>query len=220
MLPALANYFGITVDELLGMEQVASAAEYDSINVRWMDNRAAGKHIENVLLMREALKRYPNDALLLVQLSSSLERLEGTEDEKKAWLRESILLQEQILRGPDSQVRSATLYNICFAYEKIGEHEKAIAIAKKLPNLFKARENAFVSLLNGEEKRNAALCALAPLAHVIAHHLTALAETEKKEHYKEKIQMIYEILFDEYSLEEVTALWSRSEQAQNSCIPT
>ena len=80
-LPALARYFEISVDELLGMDEMKAREQYDRINQLWLENRHAGRHAENVCLMREALKNYPNDALLLVQLSSSLERLEGTEEE-------------------------------------------------------------------------------------------------------------------------------------------
>lgn len=180
LLPALASYFQSTTDELLGVNELASEEIYNQINREWAENRLAGRHAENVALMREALKRFPNDALLLVQLSSSLERLDGTDAEKRDYLRQSIAVQEQILRyGEDSEVRSATLFNICFAYMKNGEPEKAIEQAKKLPNLYKARENALVSLLpDGEEKTEVAKAALEPLKWVIRLHLNALGKAE------------------------------------------
>lgn len=190
MLPAIANYFGITVDELLGMNELASAANYDDINHSWAENNRSGEHRANVALMREALGTYPNDALLLVQLSTSLEKLDGSEAERRANLRESIAVQEQILRyGEDSEVRSATMFNICFAYRKNGEHDKALAQARKLPNLYKARENALVYLLDGEEKREIAHDALEPLAWALAHHLRALGE-------EKKVGLIFDLLFE------------------------
>ncbi|MBO5218271.1 MAG: helix-turn-helix transcriptional regulator, partial [Clostridia bacterium] len=76
LLPAIANYFGVTVDALIGMEDVASAAQYETYNRRWTENRIARLHAANVALMKEALAIFPNDALLLVQLSASLERLD------------------------------------------------------------------------------------------------------------------------------------------------
>lgn len=189
MLPAIANYFGITVDELLGMNELTSADHYAEINRRWAENNRDGEHRANVALMREALGTYPNDALLLVQLSTSLEKIDGSEAERRANLRESIAVQEQILRyGEDSEVRGATMFNICFAYRKNGEHNKALAQARKLPNLYKARENALVYLLEGEEKREAAHGALEPLAWALAHHLRALGEGEK-------VGAIFDILF-------------------------
>lgn len=196
MLPALANYFGISVDELLGMNEIEKNDRYKEINKVWADNNKKGLHSENVSLMRQSLKTFPNNALLLVQLSTSLEKLDGTKDEKNRYLRESIAVQEQILRyGEDSEVRGATLYNICFAYWKIGEYDKALEHAKKLPNLYKARENALVYFLKGEEKHKTAKEALTPLAWVIAHHLTALYETENNPIYLNKASQILDILF-------------------------
>lgn len=189
MLPALANYFGTSVDELLGMNELVREETYARINAEWADSNRTGNHRENMLLMRDALKQFPNDALLLVQLSTSLEKLDGSEAEKREYLRQSIAVQEQILRyGEDSEVRNATQFNICFAYMKNGEPEKAIAQAKKLPNLYKTRENALVSLLpDGEEKTQAAQEALKPLKWAIRLHLNALEKGEIAERIIEMI---------------------------------
>lgn len=197
MLPPLANYFGVSVDELMGMSERARSEKYDDINRRWTENNQSGLHQDNVVLMRKALRIFPNDALLLVQLSTSLEKLDGTEEERAQYLRESIAVQEQILRyGEDSEVRGATLFNLCFAYWKNGEQDKALEQARRLPNLYKARENALVYFLQGEEKRQAAKEALTPLAWVILHHLSALAQTEDEPAYLEKAEQILDILFD------------------------
>lgn len=198
MLPALARYLQISVDELLGMNQIKKENNYNEINLLWAENNAAGRNQENVALMRQSLKEFPNDAILLVQLSTSLEKLDGTAEEKLAHLKESIAVQEQILRyGEDSAVRSATLFNICFAYWKAGDREKALEQAEKLPNLYKTRENALVYFLEGEEKRQAAREALTPLAWAIRHQLTALYETENDPIYLDKASEISAILFDE-----------------------
>lgn len=146
--------------------------------------------------MRQSLKTFPSDSLLLVQLSTSLEKLDGTNEEKLQHLRESIAVQEQIIRyGQDSEVRGATLYNICFAYWKVGEYNKALEQAKKLPNLYKARENALVCFLHGKEKHKVAREALTSIAWVTAHHMTALYETENDPTYLTKAEKILDILF-------------------------
>lgn len=201
MLPSIANYFGITVDELIGMNELASKARYEEINALWLETHQKAKadsddalHRKNIELMRSALKTYPGDQLLLVQLSSSLERLSGTAEEKLENLRASVLLQEEILRGEDSEVRSATLYNICFAYRELGLEEKALAAAEKLPNLYKARENALVRLWGGEDKNRCARSALEALDVVLGLHLRALAETEENGEYLEKYEAVSRIL--------------------------
>ena len=196
MLPALANYFGISVDELLGTSEIEKRERYDEINRTWAENNKQKRNAENVALMRQSLKAFPNDALLLVQLSTSLEKLDGTPEEKRRHLLESIAVQEQILRyGEDSEVRGATMYNICHAYWKAGERDKALAQAQKLPNLYKARENALVYFLEGEEKRQVAKEAITPLAWAIVHHLSALAETEDDPRYQQRALSILKILW-------------------------
>ena len=198
VLPALANYFGITVDELLGVSEQDKRSMYNEANEKWMYNNRNGFHKENVELMRSMLKGFPNDALLLVQLSTSLEKLDGTEKEKEGYLRESIAVQEQIIRYcDDCEVRSATLYNICFAYWKTGDKERAVEQAKKLPNLYKSRENALVYFLTGEERRQVSKSALQPLAWAITKHLNALSETENNPAYREKAEIITELLLRE-----------------------
>ncbi len=197
MLPSLANYFDITVDELIGMGEIVKTPKYTEWNCLWRENNEKKLHRDNVLLMIKVLKLFPNDGLLLVQLSTSLEKLDGTEEEKVQNLMESIALQEQILRyGEDSEVRGATLYNICFAYWKNGEREKALECARKLPNLYKARENALVHFLEGEEKHDVTKNALVPLAMSVTEHLSALAQTEENPVYYEKAEQILDLLFD------------------------
>lgn len=197
MLPLLANYFGVTVDHLIGADFAVNAEKYRRINDEWSANHKAGLNKENITLMRNALKNYPNDALLLVQLSTSLDKADGTDAEKAMYLKESIALQEQIIRyADDCEVRGATLLNICFSYRKNGELDKAIEQAKKLPNLYKGRENALIYFLSGDEKNAAARGALQPLAWSIAHHLTALAETEGSSEYIEKAKRILDILLE------------------------
>lgn len=197
MLPVLATYFGITVDELLGMDEITSKQKFDDLNAKWEENRKAGKHRENVKLMRKALKDYPDNALLLVQLSSSLERLDGTDAEKSAYLQESIDVQEHILRYcDDSEVRGAVLFNIADAYQRQGNMKKAKEYAQKLPNFYKTRENALVAILEDDnEKHSIASEAIERIVWSLARQLSVLAKTENDKEYYQKIIRIIDILY-------------------------
>jgi len=195
LLPALANYFGVTTDELLGMNELSAQEWYEEVNANWEVNRRAGRHERNVALMKEALRTFPNDALLLVQLSASLERMDGSAEEKRAYLKESVAVQEQILRyGEDSEVRGATMFNLCHSYWRLGEREKAIEQARKLPNLYKARENALVYFLEGEDRAEVSRSALEPLKWAVKMHLNVLAEEEGKPEWREKAEKIDRLL--------------------------
>lgn len=198
LLPAIARYFGVTVDQLLGADEIAARQRYEEINRTWTENRSAGRHEENVRLMKEALRSFPNDSLLLVQLAASLHRLSDTAEDKQRYILEAVAAEEQILTyGADSEVRGAVMYNICFSYDKLGWREKAIEQAQKLPNLYKARENALVYFLEGEEKRKVSRSALEPLAWAVKKHLYALAETEGNEAWGTKADAIVKMLTEE-----------------------
>ncbi len=88
------------------------------------------------------------------------------------------------------------MYNICFAYLKNGEREKALEQAKKLPNLYKGRENALVCILDGEDKRNTALEALTALAWSISHQMNALAQATQDESFTSKAKQLLGILYE------------------------
>lgn len=215
MLPALANYLEITVDELIGMDEIAASGKQNAMNRTWEENRQKGKHQENVTLMKDALKTYPNNARFLVQLSSSLERLEGTAAEKHEYLRQSIEVQEQIIHySPDSEIRGAVLFNISDAYHRYGNDDKALEYAYKLPNLYKTRENALVHILKDQiEKRKVAESAIEPLTWSLALHLQALSETNKTQKYTAKIEKILDILFEGNENDFVKSIRAKVENA-------
>ena len=208
MLPALANYFGVTVDELIGMNEIAAKENFDEINRKWEENRKAGHHSKNVKLMKDALKIYPNNALLLVQLSASLERLAGTETEKALHLQDSINVHEQILRYcDDSEVRGAVLFNISDAYRRQGDNKKAEEYARKLPNFYKTRENALTAILSDDnEKHNIATEAIERIIWSLSRQLTVLAEIENNISYYSKIIQIINVVCDGNESELITSV--------------
>ena len=189
ILPALARYFEISLDDLFGMNRGPMAERFREINRTWEENNRAGFHVKNVALMESALREYPNNELLLVQLSTSLEKLEGTEAEKQENLRRSIAVQEQILiYGKDPEVVNATRFNICFAYRKVGETQKAIEQAKKLPNLYKTRENALAYFLEGPERTALSREALTALYWSLQLHLGNLGQSRKAEQIRKILE--------------------------------
>lgn len=198
MLPVLARYFNITIDELLGMNDSDKVKTLYQINCKWEENNKNSFHYENIELMRSALKKFPNDARLMVQLSTSLQKMDGTDMQKKRYLQESIALEEQILKyTDDAEVQGATRFNICFSYWKNGDYEKAIEQARRLPNLYKTQENALVYFLEGEEKLKVSKEALEALIWSLSLHISVLTETEKKDARLRKLTRALDILLEE-----------------------
>ena len=189
-LPVLANFFNVTIDELLGMDEIRSAERLNNIHAQWKENNANGKNTENILLMRETLRAYPNDYLCMVQLVTSLEKCETTPEETAKNRAEAIELSERIIEHcPDTEIRNAVLFNICHSYWKSGDTEKAVKRARQLPTIYKTQENALVLFLEGEERISVGQQAI--VAIIVSLFQQALAMTETK-HYssEEKITVL------------------------------
>ena len=209
-LPVLACFFRIAIDELIGMDRIHTQTKLDEINMQWEKNNIAGFHKQNVALMREALRLFPDDALLLVQLSTSLEKTGETDEERAAYLMESIEAQERILALGDSEVRNATQFNICHSYWKHGDRARAIAQAEKLPNLYKCRENVLASFLDGEKQLQISHAAYERIAWVLFHHLYTSAKnmclnTDERVKCLNKLKEMLACLFDEEIPEQIAA---------------
>lgn len=179
LLPALARLYRTSTDALLGVAGEDVQAEYRRMNRLWQSHNDAGRHQDGAALMREGLRHFPGDALLMVQLSTSLDKMEGSQEERMARLAESIRIQEEILRldrNPD--VTQAVRFNLCFSLRKAGRLQEAIERARCLPTLWKTRENALAYFTEGEERRQIACSALEALTWSAALHLSALGRQE------------------------------------------
>ena len=177
-LPVLANFFNVTIDELVGMDEIRSEERLNKIHTQWKENNANGKNAENILLMRETLKAYPNDCLCMVQLVTSLEKCKTTSEETARNRAEAIELSERIIEHcPDTEIRNAVLFNICHSYWKSGDTEKAIKRARQLPTIYKTQENALVLFLKGQERISVGQQAVVAIIVSLFQQVLAMTDT-------------------------------------------
>ena len=107
MLPVIARFFEVSVDELLGINESSSREIQDKILKEWEIDNAAGKNRENVQRMKDALKKYPANYEMMVKLVTSLEKYQGTKDETETYRREAIEISERIIKHcPDAKLRN------------------------------------------------------------------------------------------------------------------
>ena len=72
VLPVIAGYFDVTVDELLGVDVEKKEEEIKKILDEVQKLKHVGKSYEASCLLREKVKEYPNSAELLSNLASAL----------------------------------------------------------------------------------------------------------------------------------------------------
>ncbi len=148
-IPVLCHVFNVTADELLGIDREKEEAEIKRINAEanlLMDRGHLAK-AEKMLL--DAHKRYPNSYELMVSLMNlyfNLSLMEGDSAENKnkeeKYLHKCIHYAQKILEGcKDEESRASANQILCFSYDRLGENEKAIEIARRMPTMSVCRES-------------------------------------------------------------------------------
>lgn len=156
-LPVLCNFFEVTADELLEIDVFNKAAELDKIADEYMALGKNGKTKEALLLLKESLKRFPNNAWLMGMIIGESTIFMNTQDcdkdEKERMNEECRGYSEHILEHSlEDEQRYTAIKFLCFYYKEKGEMEKAWEYASKLPYLFDSREFVVTELYNGSEK--------------------------------------------------------------------
>lgn len=199
ILPVIANFFDVTLDELVGMNEIKNSVKRNDIMQKSRELMSVGKIGEVLSLLREGLKMFPNDYDILADLACYLDGFGETDEERKKNRDEAIKISDRILEFCiDSKIRSNVQANMCFTLWRNGEKERAIENAKKLPNIYKTSEMTLNSFLSGDEKVEACQNTIQELCWAFWSQTKQLAETEHYS-YEEKIKL-YEKAIGFYNL--------------------
>lgn len=167
-LPALANFFDVTTDHLLGVDIKRKEEEIVKILRHIQKYQEQGDQESTANYLREQLKIYPNEPVLLSNLASALQyyyfyqRKADTEELKKEKSDEIIALCERALKyykpTEDTSFPKQLLITQYIYY--LHDKEKAKEIVMALPNVYCTRERFLGELYEGKEalaRRQAAL---------------------------------------------------------------
>jgi len=147
LLPGLANFFGVTVDYLLGMEEISEKEKLNNIYPRINELYEQKNYEEAVELIESMLKIFPSHPILLGCLGDTFARM-GIETER------AIQLCEQGLEGRSYKAKG-TLYTIlCMLHKRNGEIQKAEKLARSLPHTCESRELLLPNFLKQPERDN------------------------------------------------------------------
>lgn len=140
ILPSIANYYNVSIDELIGMDDIRNVEKINSIFTIVHEYESKGMLDEAIQTLREAIKVYPSNCGFLSELALAL-TLKNDTDPKIHLVDEAIALSERVLlSSTNEKIRSTTKANLCFLYLKKNEDEKAIELAKTLPHVWECRE--------------------------------------------------------------------------------
>jgi len=201
MLPAIANYFSVTTDELLGVDIMNKQEKINAILAQLRENFSKGFIDKNIEICRSAVNEFPNDFELLSDLAFYLGKNGDTR-------KESISINERILKDcTDDHVRYGVMQKLAYDYNVIGEKEKAIETAKKLPYTPVTSDLILSNILEGDDRISHLKYNIPHFCDYLTSSITNLARTkynddknindvEKRIQLYKKAIEIYKILYE------------------------
>lgn len=161
LIPLLANIFDVTTDILLGVDIDSKEKWIDDIIAdAWNNHAAKGCREEELQILRDALKEYPNSLKIKSRLIVSIQSTQNpklciTDEQKASYTaaqKEIISIGESVLAEcTDDCIRHSVIQCMCGAYSKIGETEKARVLANKLPTTAFSKSKSLCYILKGNE---------------------------------------------------------------------
>ena len=175
IIPSLANYFGVSIDELFGYDnirdkRIAEMAE----KITEMNRQNNGKNVnmdECVDLAREALIEFPGNEELTCVLASVLYNAGYVQDGEhhlideegysvydtarnrqcRQW-QEAIKLYEKVIPVmAEGKLRQKAVTELSQLYKNTGEHEKALRLAENAPDMRASGQFLKINAFDGKE---------------------------------------------------------------------
>lgn len=179
MIPYIANYFGISIDELFGYNNERSkkidelAAKIDQMNFQ---NNGEDINIDECIsLARNALIEFPGNEKIMLCLASVLynagyvrygeyhlsdddgyDVLDVEKHRTYSEWKEAISLYEKLLKTMENgEPRHRVIRELTQLYLNTGEHTRALEIIETAPNIYGSREFLKAKATDGKERAKA-----------------------------------------------------------------
>ena len=147
LLPAIASYYNVSIDDLLGVGRIEKEKMLTSYQEKNMELFRLGKNSERVALWREAKKEFPNDLSVIYELMYALQSENRNENAD-----EIIEYGEKILEeSTDNSLRAGAIQSLCYTYNCKGDKDNATKYAN-MANIYHISSNQLMArVLEGEE---------------------------------------------------------------------
>lgn len=160
LLPVIAGTFGVTVDNLLGMDAAAEQAAVDGYLARFQTAISQGRIDDCIAIAREGVAAWPNNYALLNKLMYALFVAGDGTGNIPHWREniarydgEIVALGERIMKYcPDQNIRLEATARLAFQHCEQGRKAQGRAIFESLPPMSLCRENFQWWSLEEEEK--------------------------------------------------------------------
>lgn len=174
LIPVMAEYFGVSTDELFGMDRLQRESRIEAICREAFALRSTDpKRAEQIL--RDGLRRFPGDSILLNNLLYTLTVPERNE--------EIIEICHDLVQSDDGleDVRCDAWRILAVTYAAMGETRLARMAVEHIPELYFTKLEVAAELLEGEEALDAARRQRNLSAELLVRMLDAMATLQREQ---------------------------------------
>lgn len=179
LLPRIALYFNVTIDELLDVDKARIDEKIEAYRKESAQYSRAGENGKNLALWKKAYDEFPNDCRVMEMLISAIEQA-GDCPLSKEDAERVIALGKQLLQDTtDTQQREFALSSLSIAYRGIGDEENALHYANMGGSIYATRERMLANVQKGEDGVKACQqCLLSSLQLAAVDALIMLSKAE------------------------------------------
>lgn len=161
LLPVIAEYFSVSIEELLGVEQSRRREKAREYKANFQTAVERGMIDQCITIAHEGVKEFPRDWELQNKLMYAL-FISGSDDGNipdwqeniEKYKQEIIDIGENIIANcTDDAIRLEAKSRLGFHYCELGELEKGKRILESLPELSSCKEAMLYWALRGDERR-------------------------------------------------------------------
>lgn len=176
VIPAIANYFGISIDELFGYKSnrdVKIDAVIEKVNSYHIRSRGDDEWVDECLgIIREGLAEFPQNERLIITLAETMSEAGWRrhkewvyyDDEgfmrhnydvhrKNEYWNEAIKISEQLVGiAADNTIVTRAIYLLVTLYRNLGENGRAVIYAERMPKIEHCREIMLAWASDGKQE--------------------------------------------------------------------
>lgn len=198
LLPRIALYFDVTIDDLLGIEKERIKEQIAEWEKESYDYKAKGDIMANHALWEAAYAEYPNEEQVIYQYSRALWDVFMLDTNKnRAYGERMVMLGEELLEiTTDQDTRNGLIQILVYAYDELGDKEKAKKYAMMMGSFYTCREMLLSRIMDGEEGLQYEQSFLQTLMHQVLSHACSVA----RKYTDEECIKVYHTMFDIYHI--------------------
>jgi len=157
LLPRIAAFFDVAVDELLGTTEEIKREKIECWKKESQKLRNSGERDKDLELWEEAYNRFPNDLDVISEYMKAVYKAFrihfNDDDNSESQGNKVVFLGEEILaRSKSNNMRSDAIRLIALTSNKLGDSEKAREYSMMEPSLDNSRELLLCEVLKDEEQ--------------------------------------------------------------------